>query len=297
MSDIREYFETTGKQVDQWLEALVPPETAMPPEIHRAIRYSLFAGGKRLRPILTLAVGEAFGAPREWLFPPACAIEMIHTYSLIHDDLPAIDNDDYRRGRPTSHKVFGEALAILAGDALFTQAFKTLADFTIDPRYLDRKLQVISVLANAVGTIDGMVGGQVMDILSEGNPVNPTTLEYIHRSKTGALMCACVKTGGVLGGADEIEMSILTTYGRQLGLAFQIVDDLLDATSTTEQLGKTAGKDQTAQKATYPGLYGIPASWAQAEALVQEAVTSIRQLERPSDRLAEIAWFIIQRRS
>jgi geranylgeranyl diphosphate synthase type II len=297
MSDVSHYFQIKRQQIDKWLDRLVPSETAPPPEIHRAMRYSLFAGGKRLRPILTLAVGEAFAVPDEWVFPPACAIEMIHTYSLIHDDLPAIDNDDFRRGKLTSHKVFGEALAILAGDALFTLAFQTLADFPIDQRFIDRKIQLISEVAAAVGTINGMVGGQVIDILSEGRSVDAATLDYIHRSKTGALIRTCIRAGGLLGGATEEEMLTLTAYGERMGLAFQIVDDLLDVTATSEQLGKTAGKDLSARKATYPGLYGIPASWAKAEELVQEAVAAIQQLERPSERLVEIAWFILQRQA
>jgi geranylgeranyl diphosphate synthase type II len=297
MSNIEEYFQIKRAQVDQWLDKLAPPETAMPPEIHRAIRYSLFAGGKRLRPILTIAVGETFGVAEEVLLPPACAIEMIHTYSLIHDDLPAIDNDDLRRGRPTSHKVFGEALAILAGDALFTLAFKTLADFPIEPRFIARKVQLISEIATAASTVDGMVGGQVVDILSEGKPVDAATLDYIHRSKTGALICASTRAGGILGAATEEERQALTRYGERLGLAFQIVDDVLDVTATSEQLGKTAGKDVAARKATYPSLYGLPASWAKAEELVRDAVTAIAPLARPVERLAEIAWFIVRRRA
>jgi geranylgeranyl diphosphate synthase type II len=259
------------------------------------MRYSVLAGGKRLRPILVMAAGETLNAPEAWLLPVGCAIEMIHTYSLIHDDLPAIDNDDFRRGKPTCHKVFGEALAILTGDALLTLAFQTLAEFPIAPDWLARKLQLISEIAAAAGTVDGMVSGQVMDILAEGKPTDAATLDVLHRAKTGALIRASVRAGGILGGATENELQLLTRYAENIGLAFQIVDDLLDLTATSDQIGKTAGKDARAGKATYPGLYGVTESRQRAEQLVQVAIAAVVQLNRDSMRLQQIAQFIIER--
>jgi geranylgeranyl diphosphate synthase type II len=295
MATLEEYFQAKRALVDAWLDRLLPSETTPPAAIHRAMRYSVFAGGKRLRPILVIAAGEAFETPEEWLLPAGCAIEMIHTYSLIHDDLPAMDNDDFRRGKPTCHKVFGEALAILAGDALLTHAFQTLAEWPVDARFVKRKVRLISEIAAAAGTVSGMVGGQVMDVLSEGKPIDPTMLDALHRAKTGALICASARAGGLLGGATEEQLQRLTKYGEGIGLAFQIRDDLLDITATSDQLGKTAGKDIQAGKATYPGLYGIDASRAMAEKHIQAAIVAIEQLGRPSQRLSEIAWFVLQR--
>ncbi len=292
---LAEYVSARQERVHHWLDRLVPSEDTPPEVIHRAMRYSLFAGGKRLRPLLTIATGEMFDVPEEWLLPTACAIEMIHTYSLIHDDLPALDNDDWRRGRPTCHKVFGEAIALLAGDALLTLAFQTLAEIPILPEHRPRQLQVITEIARAAGTREGMIGGQVLDLLAEGKPFDETTLLAIHRRKTGALITASVRVGGVLAGVGEEVMRALTHYGECLGLAFQIIDDVLDVTGTVEEIGKTPGKDAAAQKATYPRLYGPEASRRKAEALIREAQQAIAPLPR-SDRLVALAQLVLERR-
>jgi geranylgeranyl diphosphate synthase type II len=293
---ITHYLARRAEEVNGWLDALVPSETARPQELHRAMRYSLMAGGKRLRPTLVLAAGEAFGADTDELMPAACAFEMIHTYSLIHDDLPAMDNDDLRRGRPTCHKAFGEAVAILAGDALLTQAFRVLASDS-PTKNPERQIRVIREIATASGTIDGMIGGQMADIESEGMQVDALTLEYIHRSKTGALITAPVVVGGILAGASEPQLDQLRAYGERIGLAFQIADDMLDVTSTSEQLGKTPGKDQAANKATYPAIHGMAASEARARQLVDEAVEIASGLGVDSTILEELARFIVARKS
>src|ERR1041384_5230331 len=227
------YLTRRAAEANQWLDRLVPSETTPPEQLHRAMRYSLLAGGKRLRPSLTLAAGEGLGADTDDLMAAACAIEMIHTYSLIHDDLPALDNDDLRRGRPTCHKAFGEAVAILAGDALLTQAFRVLSA-DAPGRDADRQIRVIREIATAAGTVDALIGGQIVDIESEGKHVDAATLEYIHRSKTG----------GIIARGDDDQIAQLRAYGERIGLAFQIAVDILDVTSTSEQLGKTPGKDQ-----------------------------------------------------
>jgi geranylgeranyl diphosphate synthase type II len=260
------------------------------------MRYSLLAGGKRLRPSLTLAAGEALGADTDDLMPAACAIEMIHTYSLIHDDLPAMDNDDLRRGRPTCHKAFGEAVAILAGDALLTQAFRVLSA-DAPHRDAERQVRVIREIATAAGTVDALIGGQIADIESEGKQVDASTLEYIHRSKTGAMIAVSVVVGGIIAGANEKQIDKLRGYGQRIGLAFQIADDILDVTSTSEQLGKTPGKDQAANKATYPAIHGIDASNARARQLVEEAVEIVSALHLKTIVLEEVARFIIARSS
>ncbi|MEN3331409.1 MAG: geranylgeranyl diphosphate synthase, type [Blastocatellia bacterium] len=293
---INDYLMRRAAEVNQWLDALVPSESVAPERLHRAMRYSLMAGGKRLRPILVLASGEAFGASTDDLMPAACAFEMIHTYSLIHDDLPAMDNDDLRRGRPTCHKAFDEATAILAGDALLTQAFRVLSA-DAPHRNTERQIRVIREIAAAAGTVDGMIGGQMADIENEGKPIDEATLEYIHRSKTGALICAPVVVGGIIAGANEPELDKLRAYGQRIGLAFQIADDILDVTSTSEQLGKTAGKDIAAHKATYPALHGIEKSEARMEQLVAEAIEIVAGLGLDSGILEELARFIVARRS
>jgi geranylgeranyl diphosphate synthase, type II len=290
------YFQRRSEEVNEWLECFVPSESVEPRQLHRAMRYSLLGGGKRLRPILVLAAGEAFGAATDDLMPAACAMEMIHTYSLIHDDLPAMDDDDLRRGRPACHKVFGEAVAILAGDALLTQAFRVLSSDAAgrDPA---RQVRVIREVATAAGTVDALIGGQMTDIESEGREVDAATLEYIHRSKTGAMIRASIVVGAILAGASEEQIAALGEYGERVGLAFQIADDLLDITSTSEELGKTAGKDAAAQKATYPSLHGVAASEAQARKLVDEAIEIVSRLGADAERLKEVARFIIARRS
>jgi geranylgeranyl diphosphate synthase type II len=260
------------------------------------MRYSLLGGGKRLRPTLVLSAGEAFGAETDDLMPAACAIEMIHTYSLIHDDLPAMDNDDLRRGRPTCHKAFGEAVAILAGDALLTQAFRVLAA-DAPRRDPERQVRVIREVATAAGTVDALIGGQIADIESEGKKVDDLALEYIHRSKTGAMISAAVVVGGEIAGATSVQIENLRGYGQKIGLAFQIADDILDVTSTSEQLGKTPGKDLAASKATYPAVHGISASQTRAQELVDDAVEIVSSLGLKTRVLEDIARFIIARRS
>jgi len=293
---ITHYLAWRAAEVNEWLDRLVPSETTPPEQLHRAMRYSLLAGGKRLRPALVLAAGEAFGADTDDLMPAACAIEMIHTYSLIHDDLPAMDNDDLRRGRPTCHKAFGEAVAILAGDALLTQAFRVLAA-DAPKRDAERQVRVIREVATAAGTVEALIGGQMADIESEGEKVDGSALEYIHRSKTGAMIAASVVVGGIVAGANGDQIEKLRAYGECIGLAFQIADDILDVTSTSEQLGKTPGKDQAANKATYPAIHGIAASQTRARELVEEAVEIVSSLGLKTQVLEEIARFIIARRS
>jgi geranylgeranyl diphosphate synthase type II len=290
------YLARRAEEVNAWLDCLVPAETVPPYELHRAMRYSLFAGGKRLRPILVLASGESLGANTDDLMPAACALEMIHTYSLIHDDLPAMDNDDLRRGLPTCHKAFGEVVAILAGDALLTQAFRVLSS-EAPTRDASRQVRVIREIATAAGTVDALLGGQMRDIESEGKQIDDETLDYIHHSKTGAMIRAAVVTGGIIAGAQERQVEGLAAYGERIGLAFQIADDILDVSSTREQLGKTPGKDQAAQKATYPALHGIAASEARARQLVTEAIEIVSTLDVKSDVLKELAGFIIARNS
>jgi geranylgeranyl diphosphate synthase type II len=290
-----QYFKQKVQQVDQWLDRLLPAESETPPMIHQAMRYSIFAGGKRLRPILTIATGEIFGADERELLPAACSLEMIHTYSLIHDDLPAMDNDDLRRGLPTCHVKFGEAMAILAGDALLTQAFLTLADY--ESSNAEKKVRVLSEVAHAAATARALIGGQVLDIQSEGNPITGQQLEEIHRAKTGALIRCAVRVGAIIGDASENELRLLTEYGEKAGLAFQVADDLLDETATSEELGKTAGKDAASRKATYPALYGIEGARQMASRLCHEAIAAARRVERDTSALEGLARFIVERRS
>ncbi|HQR32488.1 MAG TPA: polyprenyl synthetase family protein [Blastocatellia bacterium] len=293
--DIKTYFKQKAVSVDVWLDRLLPAESDNPSIIHQAMRYSTFAGGKRLRPILMIAVGEVFGATEQELMPAACALEMIHTYSLIHDDLPAMDNDDLRRGMPTCHVKFGEAMAILAGDALLTQAFVALADY--ETSHHERKARVVKEVAHAAATSNALIGGQVLDMQFEGKSVTGPQLEEIHRGKTGALIRCAVRIGAILGGATDTELSALTVYGERAGLAFQVADDLLDETATSEELGKTAGKDAASHKATYTALYGIEGARQMADRLCLEAVTAIRSLDRKTETLEAIAHFIVERKS
>ena len=292
---IIDYFKAQSVRVERWLERLLPTIAETPATIHEAMRYSLFAGGKRLRPALVIATGEMFNADERALLPVACALEMIHTYSLIHDDLPAMDNDDLRRGRPTNHKVYGEAIAILAGDALLTQAFITLAQ--MEGVLPENKIRVINEVAQAAGTVNALIGGQVLDIQNEGKAFDADQLDAIHRAKTGALIRCCVRTGAIIGSATEEQLIACTEYAEKAGLAFQVADDVLDATATSEALGKTAGKDAATQKATYVALYGIEAARKRAQQLCQEAITAIRQTGLPSSPLESIARFIVERQS
>lgn len=293
--NISEYFSRRIEQVEAWLDRLLPAESAAPEVIHQAMRYSIFAGGKRLRPILAIATGEVFGAEESALLPSACALEMIHTYSLIHDDLPAMDNDDLRRGMPTNHVVFGEGMAILAGDALLTQAFQTLAE--CEGGTPERKIRVLAEVAAAAGTVNALIGGQVLDLQFEGQPVTGKQLESIHRAKTGALIRCAVRIGAIIGGASQAELEALTVYGEKAGLAFQVADDLLDETATSEELGKTAGKDAASHKATYTALYGLDGAGEMAQRLFREAISALDRIDRNTDALAGIARFIVDRRS
>jgi geranylgeranyl diphosphate synthase type II len=291
--DIKAYLAESKNEVDRTLEQLLPAEEEAPSTIHKAMRYSVLAGGKRVRPILTLASGQSLGGDKEVLLRLGAAIEMMHTYSLIHDDLPALDNDDLRRGHPTCHKVFGEAIAILAGDSLMTRCYQVLADL---PKIQDSvKIRIISEIAAATGTVDGMIGGQVVDLESEGKSIDPATLEYIHHSKTGALLNACVRCGALAANANSTELHMLSEFGSKVGLVFQIVDDILDVTSSSETLGKTAGKDEKVKKATYPALYGIEASRKKAKELARSALEGIMGLGEQANALRSLAQFIISR--
>jgi geranylgeranyl diphosphate synthase type II len=293
---IGSYLARRAEEVNAWLDRVVPGEKVPPTALHQAMRYSLFAGGKRLRPTLVLAAGESLGAPTEALMPAACAVELIHTYSLVHDDLPAMDDDDLRRGRPTCHKVFGEAMAILAGDALLTLAFEVLSREDAAPNR-ERQVRVIREIASAAGTVGALIGGQVVDIDSEGKTIDSATLDYIHRSKTGALIKASVVCGGILAGGSDAEIKHLAAYGERIGLAFQIADDILDVTSTSEQLGKTPGKDQASRKATYPAIHGMAASEARGRQLVDEACEILSKLKHNTEVLRALAAFIVVRSS
>jgi geranylgeranyl diphosphate synthase type II len=291
-------MEALRLAVEEALDRALPPESAWPATIHRAVRYSLFAGGKRIRPVLVLAAGEAVGGAGEDLLPLACAVEMIHTYSLIHDDLPAMDDDELRRGKPTSHRVFGEAIAILAGDALLTRAFHLLAEVPEgwDGARLRRRVRAAAILGEACGTT-GLIGGQVMDLESEGRRIAASELECLHRAKTGALLSACVRGGAVLGGAGDEDRERLARYAAAIGLAFQVVDDVLDATEDAERLGKTAGKDEAAGKATYVSVHGLDGARAMAASLRDEAVLAVAPLGRRGELLASIARLIVDRHS
>jgi geranylgeranyl diphosphate synthase, type II len=279
--------------VDDQLDLLLPAESVSPTKLHAAIRWSVFAGGKRFRPALLLAVGETFGATSESLIAAACALEMIHTYSLVHDDLPSMDNDDLRRGRPTCHVRFGEATAILAGDALLTMAFKTIAGE--DKLPATRRVQLISEIARAAGTPEGMVAGQAYDLEAEARPVGAAELETIHRLKTGALISAAARCGAIIAEASPAELAAITDYAGQLGLLFQITDDLLDVTATADAIGKTPGKDARSRKATYPALHGIEATRNYLASTHAAACDPLDRVERPTDLLRAIADFILER--
>lgn len=293
--NLKEYLAARIERVDAALERWVPEETTPPATIHRAMRYSLFAGGKRIRPVLCMAAGEAVGFDGGGIADAACTLEMIHTYSLIHDDLPALDNDDLRRGRPTNHKVFGEAMAILAGDSLLTLAFEVLGKLGGVSGDVCAKL--CAELASASGTVGGMIGGQVADI--EGEKQTPTAelLESIHRAKTGALLRVSLRMGAIYAGASAEQLAALTAYGEHVGLAFQIVDDVLDVEATSETLGKTAGKDAAQQKITFPAVYGLEASKAMAEAERAAAQEALGSFGEAADPLRAIADYIVYRKA
>lgn len=286
-----EYLVIRRARVDAALDRLLPSADAKPTTIHAAMRHSVFAGGKRIRPVLAIAAAEALGTNLGAEFP-GCAVECIHTYSLIHDDLPALDNDDLRRGKPTCHKVYGEAMAILAGDGLLTIAFKILAELDAPA---ENRAAMIAELATAAGTVDGMIGGQVADIEAEGKPLEADQLRYIHRSKTGALIRASVRLGAQFAQASPKQYQALSEYGRHIGLAFQIVDDILDVVSSSEELGKTAGKDAAQAKATFPALFGLDQSRLQAQEHLVAALAAIEQFGEASWGLRQSAERIVSR--
>lgn len=290
---LREFLTETQKLIDAELDRLLPPGSAPPTTVHAAIRWSVFAGGKRFRPALVRAVGECFGAPTTSLLRSACAIEMIHAYSLIHDDLPSMDDDDLRRGRATCHIRFGEATAILAGDALQTLAFKTVSDD--DRLSAQQRVRLISELATAAGTPSGMVAGQALDLEAESREVLGHELEQIHRLKTGALINASARCGAIIAGASDTELSVVSEYAAQLGLLFQITDDLLDVTASAEALGKTPGKDMRAAKATYPTVHGLNGARQLAEQVHTKSRYALDHLDRPTERLLAIADYILHR--
>jgi geranylgeranyl diphosphate synthase type II len=287
-------LEEGRKLADSALERLLPPADQYPPSIHGAMRHSVFAGGKRLRPILCMeAARMVSGTLPIGVEDLGAALEMLHTYSLIHDDLPALDNDDLRRGRPTCHKAFGEATAILAGDALQTYVYEVLSRLRASA---ESRVRIIEETARATGTVDGMIGGQVMDLQAQHTRADAATLEYIHRSKTAALITACVVTGGIYAGAAEAAVNNLREFGRSIGLAFQIVDDILDVTQSSEQLGKTAGKDTVTEKATYPALFGIKESAVMADELVDSVCKRLDAFGDRAETLKALAHYLVQRK-
>ena len=291
---VPQFFESDRAGIEEALDRLLPKEEAHPASIHKAMRYSVFAGGKRIRPILCLEAAAMFSENPVAAVSTGCALEFIHTYSLIHDDLPALDNDDFRRGKPTCHKVFGDAIAILAGDALLTLAFQTLAFVPVEPQ---RRLNILATIAQAAGTDRGMIGGQVADLEAEKKTPDVGTLEYIHRSKTAALIRASIVAGGMAGGATNEDIERLKCFGENIGWAFQVVDDILDVEESSAVLGKTAGKDQAQQKATYPALYGILQSRDIAADLAAKALSELDFYGERASRLRELAQFLVARRS
>jgi geranylgeranyl diphosphate synthase, type II len=289
-----DFFDQDLQLVDAALERLLPAPATAPPSIHEAMRYSVFAGGKRIRPILCLEAARIFTPDVTPALNPACAIEFIHTYSLIHDDLPALDNDDLRRGKPTCHKKFGEAIAILAGDALLTLAFETIGATSVNA---DLRVKILAEVAASAGTVNGMVGGQVADLEAEGKGVGPETLEYIHRSKTAALIRASVTAGAICAGAPAEDVARLRHFGETVGWAFQVTDDILDVEESSAALGKTAGKDIAQQKATYPSVFGLERSHQIANDLSAQAIAALEPYSGRASRLRKIAHFLLHRRT
>jgi geranylgeranyl diphosphate synthase, type II len=289
-----QFFESDRAGIEEALDRLLPKEEAHPASIHKAMRYSVFAGGKRVRPILCLEAAAMFSENPVAAVSTGCALEFIHTYSLIHDDLPALDNDDFRRGKPTCHKVFGEAIAILAGDALLTLAFQTLAFVPVEPQ---RRLNILATIAQAAGTDRGMIGGQVADLEAERKAPDVGTLEYVHRSKTAALIRASIVAGGIAGGATNEDVERLRRFGESIGWAFQVVDDILDVEESSAALGKTAGKDQAQKKATYPALHGLEVSRDIAAELETKALKELEVYGERGARLRQLAQFLVARRA
>ena len=291
---LKQTLEEGRRLADAALERLLPPAAEHPSIIHRAMRHSVFAGGKRLRPILAMEGARLIvGILPDGVEELGAALEMLHTYSLIHDDLPALDNDDLRRGQPTCHKAFGEAMAILAGDALQTRAYEVLARLRCPA---ERRVRIIEEIARATGTIEGMIGGQVMDLEAEHTRADAQTLEYIHRSKTAALITASVVSGGIYAGGSDVDIEKLRQFGRGIGVAFQIADDVLDVTQSSEQLGKTAGKDVASEKVTYPALFGIEESLRKADALVDSGGEALDSFGPRAETLKELARFLVERK-
>ena len=288
------FFDEDRVVVDRALDTLLPAANVTPVSIHEAMRYSVFAGGKRLRPIACLESARIFAPDVAPALHPACAIEFIHTYSLIHDDLPALDNDDLRRGKPTCHRKFGEATAILAGDGLLTLAFQTIAGAPVPA---ERRVSILQEVSAAAGTVNGMVGGQVADLEAEGRDVGVEMLEYIHQSKTAALIRASVVAGALSGGAGEEDVSRLRRFGHTIGWAFQVTDDILDVEETSSALGKTPGKDVAQQKATYPAVFGLGRSHEIARDLAQQAIVHLAPFGQRAARLREIAEYLVLRRA
>ncbi len=289
-----DFFDKNQQLIDAALDRLMPSADEIPPTIHQAMRYSVFAGGKRIRPMLCVEASRIFSAETNAAVEAGCALELIHTYSLIHDDLPALDNDDLRRGKPTCHKQFNEATAILAGDALLTLAFETLSRIPTDAQ---RCVHVIREISSAAGTRNGMVGGQVADIEAERKPVTAETLSYIHKSKTAALIRGSVVAGAICGGGDPEDIERMRRFGDNIGWAFQVVDDILDVEESSAALGKTAGKDQAQQKATYPALFGLERSRAFAKELAAKALSELEVYGERAARLRELAEFLVLRRA
>jgi geranylgeranyl pyrophosphate synthase len=295
ISSASEFFVSCRTLIDSQLNQLIPPESEPPERIHQAIRWSMFAGGKRFRPALLMAAGKTFGAALDDLLQAACALEMIHTYSLIHDDLPSMDDDDLRRGRPTVHIKFDEATAILTGDALQTLAFQTLAeDERLSP---PMRVRLVAELARASGIPAGMVAGQAHDLEAESREISAAELERIHHQKTGALIRAAARCGALIAGCSEAELAATTDYATNLGLLFQITDDLLDVTATAEDLGKTPGKDARSSKATYPAIHGIESTRAQLTEVHRAACAALERISRPTELLRSIADFIRERQA
>lgn len=292
---MRRQLAAYRQRVEARLDQLIPEETSEPESVHGAIRWSLFAGGKRFRPLLLLAIGQELGASADALLDAACALEMIHTYSLIHDDLPSMDDDDLRRGRPTCHVRFGEATAILAGDALQTLAFQTIAgDEKLTPEV---RVRLVIELARGSATPDGMIAGQALDLAAESRDVSGDELERIHRLKTGALIMCAARSGAIIAGASQPEVESITRYSAALGLLFQITDDLLDVTGSAEDLGKTPGKDARSRKATYPALYGLAATRERAHRAYTQACAALDEIKRPLPLLRAITGIILERRA
>jgi len=292
-TDAREFFASCRTQIDAELDRLIPKESESPQRVHAAIRWSVFAGGKRFRPALLLAVGQTFGAPIDHLLRTACALEMIHTYSLIHDDLPSMDDDDLRRGRATCHIQFDEATAILAGDGLLTLAFRTIAQDEDLPAEV--RIQLVDTIASHAGTPGGMVAGQARDLAAEDRDVTQEELQEIHLEKTGALIRVAARSGAIIAGATEEEINQIMHYALALGMIFQITDDFLDVTGTAEQLGKTPGKDARARKASYPAVLGLEATRAEIERYYRAAHLALHGITRPTELLGSIADFIRHR--